>query len=586
MGRTAELAQVQSWLSEAKIRSIGITGAGGYGKSMLLAKVCREIEVASPSGFLGQPFEQIVWTTFTESYRFESWGGWLLVQLLGEIPIGLTRSELIPALVKVLAQRRCLLVLDNAETLLTESGDWLEAEYGKFWLAVMGATSQSVLLLASQEQPNLPPNLLNCSRWQRLGGLDEAAGVALLQAWEVSGSDAKLREFVVLCDGHPLLMDVVVGNLKTDFELACIDDLPHANYELFNLIGLHRGDPMASLRAILAWSIARLPEELQGLILRLWIYPIRFNLVRLKDAYPDLQVTLGQCRQLARRSLLQERCQQRVWEFWFQPLIREYLQTRVLEDCRAKGAVWEEANTLKAIGDVLQFLDRRDEALERYDTALKLYEQVGDNLGKANTLRAIGDVLQFLDRRDEALERYDTALKLYEQVGANLGKANTLQAIGRMQQTLMQFEAALNNYQRALHLYQEIGDRWSEAITLQNLATLYHQMGRVREGFVTAYQANSILENLEVPLSVMPYPNWLKQSMRFAEQGKWQLTLLIIVGVLTSPFWLSFLGAILLWRMTFGRLFATQPILRKWRYGLYALFGLVIVLLVAWIYMK
>ena len=431
MGRTAELAQVQSWLSDAKIRSIGITGAGGYGKSMLLAKVCREIEVASSSGFLGKPFEQIVWTTFTESYRFESWGGWLLVQLLGEIPIGLTRSELIPALVNVLAQRRCLLVLDNAETLLTESGDWLEAEYGKFWLAVMGATSQSVLLLASQEQPNLPPNLLNCSRWLRLGGLDEAAGVALLQAWEVSGSDAKLREFVVLCDGHPLLMDVVVGNLKADFELACIDDLPHANYELFNLIGLHRGDPMASLRAILAWSIARLPEELQGLILRLWIYPIPFNLVRLKDAYPDLQVTVGQCRQLARRSLLQERCQQRVWEFWFQPLIREYLQTRVLEDCRAKGSVWEEANTLQAIGDVLQFLDRRDEALERYDTALKLYEQVGDNLGQANTLKAIGDVALANEQYPEALEHYRQALALAEQIHDLYSTARVWYHIGK-----------------------------------------------------------------------------------------------------------------------------------------------------------
>ncbi|MEG3877113.1 tetratricopeptide repeat protein, partial [Microcoleus sp. herbarium7] len=199
---------------------------------------------------------------------------------------------------------------------------------------------------------------------------------------------------------------------------------------------------------------------------------------------------------------------------------------------------------------------------------------------------AIGDVLQFLDRRDEALERYDTALKLYEQVGAKLGKANTLRAIGRMQQSLMQFEAALNNYQQALNLYQEIGDRWSQAMALQNLANLYNQMGRVREGFVTAYQANSILQNLEVPLSVMPVPNWLKQSMRFAEQGKGQLTLVIVVGVLAFPFALCFGGAILLWRMTFSRLFATQPILRKWRYGLYALFGLAIVLLVAWIYMR
>ncbi|MGL5060115.1 MAG: NB-ARC domain-containing protein, partial [Microcoleus sp.] len=374
-----------SWLGDAKIRSISIVGAGGYGKSMLLAKVCQEIQLTSSSCFSGQPFEKIVWTTFTEPYRFEGWGSWLLVKLLGEIPIGLTPAEIIPQLVQVLAQQRCLLVLDNAETLLTDGGNWLEAEYGQFWLAVMGAASQSIMMLTSREQPNLPPNLLNRSRCQRLGGLDDTAGAALLREWEVAGSDAKLREFVRLCDGHPLLMDVVTGNLKADFGEACIDYLQDSNYDLLKLIGLHRGDPMASLQAILNWSIARLPEELQALVLRLWIYPMPFNLKRLKDAYPDLQVTLAQCRQLARRSLLQERCQQQVWEFWFQPLIREYLQTRVLEDCRARGEFWEEANTLTAIGDVLQFLDRRDEALDRYNTALTLYEQVGDNLGKANT---------------------------------------------------------------------------------------------------------------------------------------------------------------------------------------------------------
>jgi tetratricopeptide (TPR) repeat protein len=225
-------------------------------------------------------------------------------------------------------------------------------------------------------------------------------------------------------------------------------------------------------------------------------------------------------------------------------------------------------------------------ALERYDTALTLYEQVGAKLGKANTLKAIGDVLQFLKRCEEALERYDTALRLYEQVGDNLGKANTLKAIGRMQQTLMQFEAALNNYQRALNLYQESGDRWSEAMTLQNLAILYNQIGRVREGYVTVYQANSILQDIEVPLSVMPYPNWLKRSIRFAKQGKWQRMLVVVVGVFAFPFALSFVAVMFLWRVTFGYLFATQPILRKWRYGLYALLSLAIALLVAWISMR
>ncbi|MEL7359755.1 MAG: tetratricopeptide repeat protein, partial [Cyanobacteria bacterium J06560_6] len=71
------------------------------------------------------------------------------------------------------------------------------------------------------------------------------------------------------------------------------------------------------------------------------------------------------------------------------------------------------ANTLKAQGDVLQFLDRRDEALENYEQALGIYRQVGARLGEANTLQAQGDVLQFLDRRDEALENYEQALGIY-----------------------------------------------------------------------------------------------------------------------------------------------------------------------------
>ncbi|MGB3559248.1 MAG: hypothetical protein WBA24_11965, partial [Geitlerinemataceae cyanobacterium] len=117
--------------------------------------------------------------------------------------------------------------------------------------------------------------------------------------------------------------------------------------------------------------------------------------------------------------------------------------------------------------------------------------------------------------------------------------------------------------QQALNIYQEIGDRWSEAMALQQLATLYNQIGRVREGYTTAYQANSILQQLEIPLASMPYPNWMKQIIQFASRGKWQLALFIVVGVLALPFALLTIGAIFLWRMTFGRLLANQHLLRK-----------------------
>lgn len=75
---------------------------------------------------------------------------------------------------------------------------------------------------------------------------------------------------------------------------------------------------------------------------------------------------------------------------------------------------------------------------------------------KANTLKAIGDVQQFRDDRDAALQSYNDALALFKAVGDKLGEANTKLAIARM-----------NNvpdlYREAIALYTQIGDRYSLA---------------------------------------------------------------------------------------------------------------------------
>ncbi|MBD2267188.1 tetratricopeptide repeat protein, partial [Anabaena sp. FACHB-709] len=114
-------------------------------------------------------------------------------------------------------------------------------------------------------------------------------------------------------------------------------------------------------------------------------------------------------------------------------------------------------------GDVLQFLDRRTEALERYEEALAFYRDIGDRLGEANTLRAIGDVLQFLKRSTEALERYEEALAFYRDIGDRLGEANTLQAIGILQDDLT---VGLEYCQAALELYRQIGTKYSQSRNL------------------------------------------------------------------------------------------------------------------------
>jgi tetratricopeptide (TPR) repeat protein len=127
------------------------------------------------------------------------------------------------------------------------------------------------------------------------------------------------------------------------------------------------------------------------------------------------------------------------------------------------GARLGEANTLKAVGDVLQFQKPSDEALENYQQALGLYRDMGARLGEANTLVEVGDVLQFQDRRDEALENYQQALGLYRDIGDRLGEANVLQEYGNLQED---FSKALEYYQSAQALYVQIGDKYSQSRNL------------------------------------------------------------------------------------------------------------------------
>ncbi len=74
----------------------------------------------------------------------------------------------------------------------------------------------------------------------------------------------------------------------------------------------------------------------------------------------------------------------------------------------------------------------RLEVLARLERALAAARRSNDRLGEANTLRAIGDVLQFRKESDAALRSYETALTLYRALGDRLGEANTLAALSRL----------------------------------------------------------------------------------------------------------------------------------------------------------
>ncbi|MEH2423759.1 MAG: NB-ARC domain-containing protein [Nostoc sp.] len=204
-GRNHELAQMQQWLHSANLRLIGITATGGYGKSALVAKLSEKVAASFP---------QQVWATFSDAYPFAVWGRWLLDKL--EKPAPEKPEDLLIAVCDCLQTERYLLVLDNLETLLQNDGQWQDQAYSDFLGRWFGSSSESKILVTSREQPTLPSNTLNQSQWLRLDGLSTDAGVALLQALEIPGSEVNLAEFVKGVDGHPLLLKLVAGLLKAE----------------------------------------------------------------------------------------------------------------------------------------------------------------------------------------------------------------------------------------------------------------------------------------------------------------------------------------------------------------------------------
>ncbi|MDJ0737391.1 MAG: tetratricopeptide repeat protein, partial [Nostocaceae cyanobacterium] len=589
-GRTDELAKMQQWLDSGEVKLIGVVAAGGFGKSAIVAKL---------SDAAGE-FTQQIWTTFSQVYPFAVWGRWLLDVLKQPAPE--KPEELMIAVCNALQLERYLLIWDNLETILEANGKWRDDAYRQFLLRWFSSQSSSKILVTSREQPALPANTLNYSRWLSLDGLNTDAGVALLQALEIQGDDAQLRDFVTQATGHPLLLKLAAGVLRA--EEGETADISAWRENVYQILGLHRDDPEASIAKILDTSVNRLSPRLQQLLVSLSVYRLAFDgeAAMVMCFHPSLQqegenpnpiqtspptpllgkergvdkenltpnpspkeergeIVEKDLRYLVKRSLLQERKQQGKWIFQFQPLIQGYLQQRstatekeqahqqaisyyeqhrkpqlepideleavreyleifhhhcelgeygqgikiitqatnadnrysscdFLLQLRGYNGVrltvyqrlveeWspqtdEEVipfiDAIQAYGDVLQFLDRRDEALERYEQALQFYRQIGSRLGEANTLKAIADVLQFLDRRDEALERYEQALQFYRQIGSRLGEANTLQAIADVLQFLDRRDEALERYEQALQFYRQIGSRLGEANTLKAIA--------------------------------------------------------------------------------------------------------------------
>src|SRR6266496_4395169 len=152
-GREVEVAELSQWIVQERCRLVTLVGMGGIGKSMLAS----------------------------------------------------------------LQARRCLLVLDNLETLL-ESGDragnYLPGYegYGRLIQRLAESAHQSCVLVTSREKPKeIEPleGVRSPVRTLRLGGVDEQAAQELLSDKGLSGTSLAWQGLVSSYAGNPLALKIV-----------------------------------------------------------------------------------------------------------------------------------------------------------------------------------------------------------------------------------------------------------------------------------------------------------------------------------------------------------------------------------------
>ncbi len=117
-------------------------------------------------------------------------------------------------------------------------------------------------------------------------------------------------------------------------------------------------------------------------------------------------------------------------------------------------------------------LDRRDEALERFQGAGRLCESLGDSTGLAWQLGNVGSVYRDKEDHQAALESYSKALAIFEEQDESIGMADQYSNIGYIHAMKRERETALEWFRKAKALYESLGQERKASLAEQNIQIL------------------------------------------------------------------------------------------------------------------
>ena len=314
-GRTEELANLKHWILEDRCRLVSLLGMGGMGKTCLSVKLAEQIQ---------EQFDFAIWRSLRNAPPVQNMLTELLQFLAADPKISLpeTIEGKIAILMQYLRNYRCLLVLDNFETIL-QGRDYGVGYYRKRYegygqlLRQVGETiHQSCLIITSREKPKdiglLEGETSPVRVWQ-------LKGLQVTDVREIFGESTESNKLVDFYAGNPLALKIVYNTIKNYFD-GSIYEFSNQNIAVFG-----------EIRYLLEGQFKRLSDGEKEIIklLALNRKPVSFSALRDRIS-PSMspQKLLEGLESLQERSLIEKKAAL----FFMQPIVMDYIGAQLVPE--------------------------------------------------------------------------------------------------------------------------------------------------------------------------------------------------------------------------------------------------------------